>query len=181
MTDQTPTEPSSRGIDYSTVELDMKLAETALKVATFVSTRRDARQAVEWKMSFGVWTLLVAGLVKGFAVINWGLVLIPLLYGYWMQSIWVRHENDSHIMWTHTQDAQIILEKHGLKNPMHAWVAPAVNLKRKLGFLSGWASLMQFLITLALTLLLFTTAAETSLYRLQLNGSDTASSPEEAR
>lgn len=148
-------------------EADIKLIDASMKLATFGASRWDARRGYEWKISFGVWAILAATVLHGFTALPFaGGVLLLLMYGSWLQSVWERHASDAEFTWHFVNEAQRLISVYGVET-----VPPKPQLRsgrgeklagwrRRIGFLSDWAFRFQFFVTFGLTVIVYAAAAD---------------------
>lgn len=148
-------------------EADIKLIDASMKLATFGASRSDARRGYEWKISFGVWALLAATVLHGFTALPFAAgVLLLLMYGSWLQSIWLRNASDAELMWHFVNEVQRLISVYSV-----TMVSPKPQLRsgrgeepagwrRWIGFLSDFAFRFQFFVTLGLTVIVYAAAAD---------------------
>lgn len=152
---------------------DIKLIDASMRLADFAAAQRVQRQSFEWRMAFGIWALLSAASLKGFAELSIFAVLIPILHANWLQNVWVRHMSDASLTWNYFNEAQRLAAKHGLntlENPIKG-ASYSEKAKRKIlgipaGFLMDWAMRLELVITIGLTVTMFAVAKKITWFSL---------------
>ena len=160
-------------------ERDMKLVDACMTLASFGTSRHDARRGIEWKLSFGLWALMAGATVRGFAALPILMAVVPVIYAWWIRNIWLRHSADVELTWNFVNEAQRLLGIHDIRT-----IPPKPELRigrgRPLtgrhswfGFLGDWALGFQVLVTVMLTIGAFATADRVTVYQLMLRSGPT--------
>jgi hypothetical protein len=112
---------------------DMRLADACLALAKFGTSRHDARREIEWKLSFGIWALLAAALLRGFVALPALAALIPIGHAFWLRNLWLRHAADNELVWNFVNEAQRLLGTYDV-----AIMPPKTRSPGRSGQAVGW-------------------------------------------
>lgn len=126
-----------------------------LRLADHWYNRFQSRRQFEWKVAFGLWTLLLAGirflreqnnlLPKSF------FIAVGLAYSFlWLRGLWVANESDKQMANHFATQAQQILREPDYRLPPQIAVPQLTHREWLLGFATSWGTLGQFMTTIGL-------------------------------
>lgn len=151
----TDDDPTGQAKPAATLTAKEKL-DGAFRMAAQIAAKTDSRNQISWRITLALWAALAAAAVA-FRVEQMPIWIGPailIVYGNWLNNIFLRHEQDSHIFWPFLKQAQILMRQSGMPVPpmdsrlqigrSHLW------MPRPFKFLSEWALRTQFLVTLGL-------------------------------
>lgn len=126
-----------------------------LRLAEHWYSRFQSRREFEWKVAFGLWALLLAGLGflqgKQGCIPLWCFVGFALAYSFvWLRGLWAAHERDKRTANYFAEQAEILLNE-----PLHT-VQPSDRERelrwsqKWLGFIWSWGTGGQLVTTLLL-------------------------------
>src|SRR5882672_1339450 len=69
--------------------------DACMRQAEFAYAMHNDRRKFEWKVTLGLWALIVASLVKGVALPLWLWLTVVGFYGFlWISQIWTANQNN---------------------------------------------------------------------------------------
>ena len=123
-------------------------------MAKIAYAKHNDRRAYEWKVTLGIWAVILASIVQDLPLPLWAWIILVLFYAFfWLSPVWAAN-NDNKLWHDHYMRAAANL----LINPYASIGKPPVRLrgpKRYFGFLIDWAMAFQFCATLLLALSAF--------------------------
>lgn len=117
-----------------------------MRQAQFAYTMHNDRRQWEWKLTLGLWAVILATVVKGIDVpmAAWGVVV--LLYGgLWLRPVWVANKNNK-VWYDHFMKEAACIQT----DPDHAIPPPpgvVTGRARYTGFLTDWGMQFQLITT----------------------------------
>ena len=136
--------------------------DSYLKLAEFAAGRWDARKQFEWRVTLGVWAVLVAAILyfRADTLPVWLGLAILVVYGNWLQNIWRRHSSDANLAWQDFHSAreeiecstsqQLQAENETIAKLRIGKGSHTPGVAKVFGFLSDWSLRFQFLCTMGL-------------------------------
>ena len=147
--------------------------DSCMKLAEFGTARGDARRHYEWKLTMGIWAVLVAAVIyfKVDTLPIWPGGLSLFVYACWLQGLWRRNASDAEFAWNFVNEAQQLLAPHKIKiikaRPdlrIGKGREPGLIAKR-IGFLQNWSLRLEFIYTCGLMgLVYFYSANKITIY-----------------
>ena len=126
-----------------------------MKMAEFAGARHDGRRAYEWKITLGLWTILLLAIRNRthLEIPQFGLlviaILIVILDACWLRGIYRTNQEDGGISRYHRDAAGKIL---GI---VHERSSEEPKWKKRIGFLGHWSLSFQFGTTVLLVFVAF--------------------------
>ena len=125
--------------------------EVCLELAKLAYAKHNDRRAYEWKVTLGLWAVILASIAKDISLPIYLWAVIVLIYGFfWLSPVWTANKNDK--LWhDHYTKAAADL----LRNEDTSMTEPPGIIKgadRYFGFLSDWAMIFQLMATIFLVL-----------------------------
>ncbi len=131
--------------------------EACMKLAEFGASRHDGRREYEWKVTLGLWAVIVAAIATfhGQVLPKWlGYVTIFVFAFLWLRGVWVSNQKDKTLSLHYRQQAEQLLT-----NPMPSKEAPFTGTipwhQQAFGFLFDWSMLFQLVTTIGLVKLAY--------------------------
>jgi len=122
-----------------------------MEQAKLAYIKHNDRRAYEWKVTLGLWAVILASIIQKVSLPFWGWSIIVGCYGFfWLAPLWTANKNDK--LW---HDHYINLAAKLLQNPNHKIDYPPeriAGIKRYYGFITDWSLFFQFLTTAGLAL-----------------------------
>lgn len=127
--------------------------ESCMKQAQFAYNMHNNRRQYEWKITIGLWAIILTTIIKEIHLCPFIWILIVLGYAFlWLKPVWVANENNKnwydHFMW---QAVNLLIDDNfQIEEPppkITGWhlYYKFLNPKR-----SGWAMFFQFIVTIFL-------------------------------
>ena len=135
-----------------------------MQLAEFATKSADFRRLLAWRLTFGVWALLIAAnfylSAERFPI--WvGLVIIGF-YGTWLQANLNRTGNDQRIAWEAANEANRLMKLGlDLTTPSHIGVLFTPKWYRKhLSVMTSWSFRLHFWFTVGLVIIFYLTKVD---------------------
>ena len=129
--------------------------EACMKLAEYFNSQYNQRRQYQWKVTFGVWTLLVGGIVfikKPSSVQYWLAAILTIVYiWFYLKPLWQANEKDKYRAKYYRIQAESIL-----LDPLYELTEnPSLDTRKwtDLRFLRDWSMRFQTIATIVLTLL----------------------------
>ncbi|MBN9078504.1 MAG: hypothetical protein J0H84_20035 [Rhizobiales bacterium] len=139
--------------------MDKERFDTFLALAQYWADRKEARSQIEWKVTLGIWAILVGAISlyvnRPFHCPYWLLTIIPVAHALWLRGIWVGDSHDARMRNYWVSAAQDLAE-HSSMQPLKLAARPTwiKGHRKAFGFLASWSPVLQLAITLLLTVFL---------------------------
>ena len=135
---------------------DSERIDACMKQADFAFKLFDGRRTYEWKVTLGLWAMILASIavLKGQPLPIWvGPVIVIVYASFWVRGTWVANENDKQMAIHFRTHAEKIL-----LNPKHE-VTPSPGkiqgVRWLFGFLFDWSRIFQLVTTIILVMLAY--------------------------
>ncbi len=136
----------------------IELVDACMKQAEYYATSFNRRREYEWKVSFGLWVVILGSItvLRGHPLGSWVGFVVCLGYAFiWLRGLWVSYENDKSKAKHFSGEAEALLTgaktKVGASPGMISWRS----FRYWLGFLRDWSMEFQFGTTVLLVLLAY--------------------------
>jgi hypothetical protein len=137
--------------------MDQKdVVNSCIELAEFSARRVDARRTYEWKVTFGVWTLIAVSAAfsygKSFPV-HWSVIpILTILQCIWVRGVFTGNQNDRMMAYHFRSQAELCLRDKNRQVDSTPRLISYPHWKWWFGFVTNWGTLFQVLATLVLTI-----------------------------
>ena len=126
--------------------------EACMKLAEFGASRHDGRREYEWKVTLGLWAVIVAAIATfhGQTLPKWlGYVTIFVFAFLWLRGVWVSNEKDKTLSLHYRRQAEQLLTNSSPTSEV-SFTSTIPWYKQAFGFLFDWSMLFQLVTTIGL-------------------------------
>lgn len=133
-----------------------EMVTACMEQAKLAYSIHNNRRSYEWKVTLGLWAVILGVIVKGLKLPWWVWGLIVLAYGaFWLRSVWVANMRNKDWYEFYMKSADRLLrDPEQILGPMPDCMRPT-SCRFWFGFLGDWSMLFQFATTLALAALAY--------------------------